>query len=623
MRKEKVSRAWVVMLSLACALAARGGDDIVIADFEGSDYGAWTAEGEAFGTGPAEGTLANQQKVSGFLGKGLVNTYLRGDNTQGRLTSPEFVIERKFINFLVGGGDRPGEAVVNLVVEGKVVKNATGRDEERLDWATWDVSGLAGKRARIQIVDHATGGWGHINVDQIVQSDVKKAEPAATVEVVTDRLYEETYRPQFHFTAKKGWLNDPNGMVFQDGAWHLFFQHNPLSNASANKTWGQAVSKDLVHWEQLGSAIEPDAMGDIWSGTAVIDHENTAGFGQGAMVCIYTAAGGQSAMSKGKPFTQCIAYSTDNGRTVTKWSGNPVLKQISPGNRDPKVFWHGPTKRWVMALWVEVNEGGKKVNTVQFFSSPDLKEWTYLSRIDGFFECPDLFELPVDGDANTTKWVMYAADGNYILGQFDGKKFTKEAGKFKGDYGANFYAAQTFNDAPEGRRVLIGWMVNGRYPGMPFTQQMTFPVELSLRTTGEGVRLFKWPVKEISSLVVEEKAGEIGGAIPELADVTLEFVPKEAGAAVTVDVPGALVMWKDGRLSVGSRATELKPVEGKVSLRVLVDRTSVEVFANGGAVTMSSCYVRRGTPAGAAGLRLDGTVEGLKIKVSALKSAWK
>jgi len=164
----------VIALVLVFSAKAGAADDVVIADFEGKDYGAWVAEGEAMGAGPARGTLANQQRVSGFMGQGLVNTYLKGDASKGRLTSPEFRVERRYVNFLIGGGNRPGEAEVQLLVEGKVVRSETGADDEKLDWATWDVAEFAGKMARVRIVDEATGGWGHVNVDQIVMSDERR-----------------------------------------------------------------------------------------------------------------------------------------------------------------------------------------------------------------------------------------------------------------------------------------------------------------------------------------------------------------------------------------------------------------------------------------------------------------
>jgi len=641
-------RAWVAVVLLVLlnsALMRAAEPDIVLADFEGTNYGAWKATGAAFGDAPARGTLANQQKVSGFSGQGLVNTYLKGDNSTGTLTSPEFKIERRYLNFLIGGGHRPGEAGLNLLLDGKTARSATGNDDEKLDWATWDVPEFKGRSARLEIVDKATGGWGHVNVDEITLSDTAKAEVQAPLVISTERLYDETYRPQFHFTARNNWLNDPNGLVFYKDEYHLFFQHNPSGINWGNMTWGHAVSTDLVHWAQIEHALLPDKLGTMFSGSAVIDWENTSGFQTGVekpLVCIYTAAGGTSPESKGAPFTQCIAYSNDRGRTFTKWSGNPALKNISADDRDPKVFWHAPTKRWVMALYVPVKDAEKKsadgkpvmVQTIQFHASPNLKEWTFLRQLDGFFECPDIFELPVDGDRRNTRWVIFGANGEYLIGRFDGTTFTKESGKHKGDYGKNFYAAQTYSDIPEsdGRRILIGWMNGGKYPGMPFNQQMAFPCELTLRSTPEGIRMFKWPVKEIETLGVLERGVIVGGGgygfepltlDDDLIDLSAEFEPA-AGGEITFTIRGHKFSWsaKDGKFTGLERSMPLVPVNGRVKFRLLVDRTSVEIFGNDGVAVMSSCLLSKG-PNRAETLSIAGRSSKLaSFRARELKSAW-
>jgi hypothetical protein len=457
---------------------AHGADDILIADFERDTYAPWTVTGEAFGPGPARGTLPGQMQVDGFGGKQLVNSFFNGDDTTGTLTSPEFRIERKYIAFLIGGGRSEETLALQLLVDGEVVRSATGPNDrpggsEVLAQESWDVSEFAGKAAVLRIVDDAKGGWGHINVDHIVQTDtkpkgflkdadreftasmrylhipIKNGAPKRVVTLLVDgqpavrndieladgkpdwwapmdvsawhgkqltlrvdklhedsaalrsieqsdtlkdaaNLYREPLRGQFHFSARRGWNNDPNGLVFYNGEYHLFFQHNPYGWAWGNMHWGHAVSKDLVHWEELGDKLLPDGMGPMFSGSAVVDWKNTSGFGQDGkppMVLFYTAAG--------NPTLQCLAHSTD-GRNFTKYSGNPVLAQITSGNRDPKVIWHEPSKQWVMVLYVELDG----VHTIHFFTSPNLKDWEFVSKTDGFFECPDFFELPVDGDAH-------------------------------------------------------------------------------------------------------------------------------------------------------------------------------------------------------------------------------
>ncbi len=614
------------------APVGRAADDILIADFEGETYGPWKTTGEAFGPGPARGTLPGQMHVDGYKGKGLVNSFYKGDRTTGTLISPEFTIERKYVAFLIGGGKDAERTCMNLLVGGKVVRTATGSNDkpggsETLAPESWDVTELAGKLAVIQIVDKATGGWGHINVDHIVQTDrkppglltdakreftvekrylnlpIKNGAPKRVVSVVEDGrtvvrndieladaepdwwapmdvsawkgktltlkvdrlredstalsaieqsdsikaaggLYKERLRGQFHFSPRRGWTNDPNGLVYFNGEYHLFFQHNPYGWGWGNMHWGHAVSKDLVHWTELPDALAPDELGPMFSGSAVVDWGNTSGFGkpgQPPLILLYTAAG--------NPTVQCLAHSLD-GRTFTKYSGNPIVKQITGGNRDPKVIWHVPTRKWVMTLYVEVN----KVHTIHFLTSPNLKDWTVTSKVDGFYECPDFFELPVDGDAAKSKWVLTGASSEYMVGTFDGKTFTPETAKLPGHRGKGFYAAQTFSDIPakDGRRIQIGWWQT-ETKGMPFNQSMTVPLELKLTATKEGPRLTWAPVKELESLrakthggvevtVQPDGANPLAGVKAELIDLRAEFEPGTA-SEVAFTVRGATVVY--------------------------------------------------------------------------------
>lgn len=692
--------------------------DVLIADFEGKDYGAWKVTGEAFGPGPARGTLPNQMPVSGYEGKGLVNSYYRGDDTTGTLTSPPFTIERKYINFLIGGGKYPGKACINLLVDGKIVRTATGPNDrpggtERLDWHSWDVGELQGKSAVIEIVDRQKGGWGHINIDHIVMSDRKKSLEPVRREIVVesrylhfpvnhnasmrtvrllvggvlvrefqielaegdvdlwaftevsafrgqrlaietqlpagsraldavcqgdaikdaDNLYREKYRPQFHFTPMRGWTNDPNGLVYYQGEYHLFFQHNPFGTKWGNMTWGHAVSPDLVHWTELGDAIHPDRRGTIFSGSAVVDHHNTAGFQTGdekPIVCIFTSAGGTSAWSKDQPFTQSLAYSNDRGRSWTVYAGNPVLKHVVGSNRDPKVIWHEPTHRWIMALYLDKNDFG-------LFASPNLKEWVQLQTITmpDCAECPDFFPMPVDGDAKNVKWVFTAANGRYFVGDFDGKKFAPQSGPHEANWGGWYYAVQTYSDIPrsDGRRIQIAWMNGGSYPGMSFNQQMNFPCEMTLRSLPEGLRICRNPVREIESLRVKThawgetavKPGEnpLASVKAELLDIEAEIAPGQA-AEVGFDLRGQRLVYsaKHRTLSFLGKSAPLAPIEGRVRLRILVDRTSVEVYANDGRVPMSFRWLPEPADRRLGWFVSGGTAKLCSLRVHELKSAW-
>jgi sucrose-6-phosphate hydrolase SacC (GH32 family) len=447
-----------------------------------------------------------------------------------------------------------------------------------------------------------------------------------------DTLYHEKYRPQFHFTPQKGWTNDPNGLVFYRGEYHLFFQHNPFGTRWGNMTWGHAISRDLVHWKQLANAIEPDARGTIFSGSAVVDADNTAGLQSGeekTLVAIYTAAGGTSPESKGQPFTQCLAYSNDRGRTWIKYSGNPVVPHMVGENRDPKVVWHEPTKHWIMALFLDGN-------TYRFLASPNLKNWTILPDITvpGAAECPDFFEMAVENETSSTKWVWTGANDHYLIGAFDGRRFIPEVMTQPGHYGQNYYAVQTYSGLANARRVQVGWMSGGEYPDMPFNQQMSFPYELKLRRFGLLLKLCALPVREVESLYdterswndVEVKPGDNPLAVfsGDLWDVDAEIAPGSAmsfgfrigGRSVTYHV-------KEKRLSNGDATADMLPADGRVRIRVLADRTSLEVFGNNGEVVIPCCFLPDDTDQTLEVFVEGGVARVASMSVHKLKSIWR
>lgn len=649
-RCRAVVVAFVILLanqaSLSHAVAeVTERDDVLIADFEQADYGEWQVTGEAFGPGPAQGTLPNQMEVTGYEGQGLVSSYFHGDGATGTLTSPSFAIERRHLNFLIGGGGFADETRVDLIVDEKIVRTATGTNtepggSEHLTPVHWDVADLAGQQATIQVVDRRTGGWGHINLDHVVASDRAAGVPAeklsAGPELQTfasylDVDYDQSHRPQFHFTSRKNWLNDPNGLVYYDGEYHLYFQHNPLDVNWGHMTWGHAVSRDLVHWQQLPHAILPYGGGTIFSGTAAVDENNTLGVAPGdakTLVAAFTFAR--------EPFGQSLAYSVDRGRTFTLWNdGAPVIPNqgYDVGERDPKLFWHEPSQRWVIVLWVKQGTPGR----VLFFNSTDLVHWHEVSRFDRdwTFECMDFVELPVDGDEQRRKWLLYDASFDYELGDFDGKTFTADGNVGRGDYGRNYYAAQTFNNSPDGRAVIIGWMRGGdeapflRHQ-MPFNLQMSFPATLELRTTGKGIQLFRWPVAEISRLYtkslelgpvgLDEAQQKLAGFKAELLDVSLEFAAT-AGATLDVTLRGQPLRFRDGELLLGESRIPAPPIDGKVAVRVLVDRTSIEIFVNYGAAVATE-YAEFEPEAQSVELASDGIVHLRSLTVHALKSIW-
>ena len=706
------------------AASEAAADDLIIADFEGDQYAPWTVSGEAFGSAPAKGPLPGQMNVEGFRGKGLVNSFNKGDDSTGTLTSPDFRIERKYLAFLIGGGMNGEKLALQLLVDGKVVRSATGANDrpggsEALAQGSWDVAEFAGRTGVMRIIDDAKGGWGHLNVDHILQTDEKPKGPAPLIsnverslkatarylhlpirngapkrlvtllvdgkvvvrndieladgppdwwapmevrewqgkaitlrvdklpedstalssvvpsDVIKDAegLYREPLRGQFHFSPMRGWNNDPNGCVYYHGEYHLFFQHNPYGWGWGNMHWGHAVSKDLVHWEELGDKLLPDEMGPMFSGSAVVDWKNTSGFGkdgQPPLVLFYTAAG--------NPTVQGMAYSND-GRTFTKYAGNPIVKQITGGNRDPKVIWHEPTKRWVMVLYVGL-EGGR--HTVHFFTSPNLRDWTLASLTEGIsgtpflYECPDFFELPVDGDAGVKKWVLLGADSRYAVGTFDGIRFTAEQSNLPGHRGRGFYAPQTFSDLPEkdGRRIQIGWFQT-ETKGMPFNQSMTIPLELKLTITDDGPRMTFTPVKELEALRTKTHRPDVkslkpGDANPfegiraELVEVRVEFEPGDA-KEVVFNIRDIMVEYDVTKqeISVAGHRAAAPLRGGKQRLVIYCDRTGAEVFASDGL-----CYVPMPFNTKPENKRLyfetrGGTARVNSIEVHELRSAWK
>ena len=388
--------------------------------------------------------------------------------------------------------------------------------------------------------------------------------------------------------------------------------------------WKQDISA-CRRWEELPDALHPDELGTIFSGSAVIDYDNTAGFNkknEPALVAAYT-------VDNPEKQRQCIAYSLDKGRTFTKYEGNPVIdskaKWNSKDTRDPKVFWYAPGKHWVMVL----NErDGHSI-----YNSADLKNWEYKSHVTGFWECPELFELPVDGDKNHTKWVMYGASGTYMLGSFDGQTFTPEAGKYY-YYTGSMYAAQTYSNIPasDGRRIQIGW---GRisHDGMPFNGMMLLPNELTLRTTSKGVRLFSVPVRETEQLF--QPVGNWTSLSSDAANQRLQaFSGKDClRIRTTIKLSHAtsagLNLYGQPLVDYDMNSNLINGVfyspDDRTSIEltadIYIDRTSIEVFIDGGAYSYS--MKRSPREGNREGLHFWGNnIEVKNLEVFSVKSIW-
>ena len=436
----------------------------------------------------------------------------------------------------------------------------------------------------------------------------------------------EKFRPTYHFSPLYGWMNDPNGMVYRDGEYHLFYQHNPYGSKWGNMHWGHAISKDLINWEHRPDAITPDALGTIFSGSAVVDTDNTAGFGAGAIVAIYTQNSDRQ--------VQSIAYSTDNGRSFTKYENNPVLTSDARDFRDPKVFWHKETQRWIMLLAV-----GQEM---QIFSSSNLKDWAFESSFGegqgahgGVWECPDLFELPVDG-TNEKKWVLLCnlnpggpfggSATQYFVGTFNGKEFVNESpSKTKWmDWGKDHYATVTWSDAPDNRRIAIAWMSNWQYandvPTSQYRSPNSVPRDLSLFTVDGETYLQSAPSPELLKLrdiskkrsfkvngtrtIKDMIAGNEGAYEIELtienqhADVIGFRLYNDKGEEVDMqydmkEKKFSMDRRKSGEVGFNENFpmltwTTIESGKDELKLRLFVDKSSVEAFGDGGRFVMTN-----------------------------------
>ncbi len=559
----------------------------------------------------------------------------------------QIIAEKRYLNLPVKNGAPMRR--MSLWIEGKAVREF---DIELADkapdwWAFLDLTPFKGKTVSMKVNDLPENSSG---LGLIEQCDELKG---------AGDLYREPLRPAFHFSSRRGWNNDPNGLVFYKGEYHLFYQHNPYGWNWGNMHWGHAVSSDLVHWKELPVALYPDQHGTMFSGSAVVDWNNTTGFQTGKekpLVCMFTAAG--------KPFTQGLAFSNDRGRTWTKYQDNPVLAHIVAENRDPKVIWYAPQNKWVMALYLDKND-------YALFSSPDLKHWSRLCNVSipGTTECPEFFEIVVTGEQGARRWIFYGGNGRYLVGKFDGTTFTPESGPHTLNYGDCFYASHTYNDIPkkDGRRILIPWGQMAT-PGMPFNQMMGLPVELTLHKTDEGLRLCANPVRELQrlrrtrhslkpqplspranpqasgvspALFPGSRAGKSGGLTPEphalnpggnplagftgeLIELVIEMEPGQA-SQITLNCRGIPITYdvQKQELSCKQKQGRLLPENGRIRLHVFVDRTSIDIFGNDGRVYMPmGVIVPRGNKTLA--LTAEGGIATIRaLKVYELESAWK
>ncbi|MDO6602854.1 glycoside hydrolase family 32 protein [Arenibacter palladensis] len=637
----------------------------LISDFETEELVGWNSTGDL--SLQSYKTELLPKNVEGFVGAGVLNTGHDHPEKMGTLTSPEFIINKKYINFLITGNrgyNAERDCNVRIVIDGEVVKFAPPTRFPLVEWGAIDLSEFEGKTAHFEVFDKSRKHF--IIIDQISQSDelalgveelsfkvskkyllfpvskggaqyrfrlekegdlseqfvveMKDGEPdywafkdlsnfqGKEIKLRTysptsvkgldkiylsnevpdeDKFYKEKERPQFHFTSKTGWINDPNGLVYNKGVWHLMYQHNPYGVIGSLKHWGHAVSTNLVDWTENPSSLVPDDLGSNHSGGAVVDFNNSAGLQTGddkTLVAFWTSAGHFSTPSS--RFTQSISYSTDNGKTWRKYAGNPIIDFIAGRNRDPNVLWHEEAKIWVMSLYIDDNE-------YAIFNSNNLTDWILTDRIImPAAECPDIFQLNLDGNSNNRKWIFWGGNGNYVVGDFDGKTFDIEGEAHKTHFG-DYYAAMTYSNAPDNRIVQTAWLRKWPFPNTNFRMQMSISNDITLRTSPDGNPvLYSYPVKELESLRTDSFVQKnisltqtpfIPDFKAELMDLNVIAEVKKNGV-LKMKVRGEEIVYNrnENTISYKKEKIELLTDSDTQEFRILVDRASVEIFCNGG-----------------------------------------
>ncbi len=579
---------------------------------------------------------------------GTLEVYpLSASNTLVKIIDPE-----KYL--LLPVQESMPDSKIDILIDGQIVKTVNVRlaDSKQDYTVPLDLSAYKGK--------------GPVILNVISESDRTHSRNASdfscwknlTMSDTFDVTNREKYRPAYHHTPDYGWMNDPNGMFYKDGVWHLYYQYNPYGSKWQNMTWGHSTSTDLVNWKAEPIAIEANGLGSVFSGNCVVDKENTAGFGKDAVIAMYTSAGASQ--------VQSLAHSDDNGKTFHFYNGSPVIPNSTEA-RDPNMFWHEPTQKWVLVLAHALEK------EMQIYTSSDLKHWTLESAFgkgygsqDGVWECPDLFELPVAG-TDEKKWVlvcninpgspMGGSGTQYFVGDFDGTTFTcddgPEVSKWM-DYGKDHYATVSWSNAPEGRRTVIGWMSNWQYanevPTMQFRSANTLPREMGLfKDPDGGIYLSSTPspeLKEMRGAKKIYKGGSISSkgkefAIPELCEIivdydatncsTLEFtLCNEAGEEFVMGIDSkrkefvmdrtksGLTDFSADFASVTKAPMHRESAKGK--LRIYVDKCSVEAFDSEGRFVMTDLVFPTQPYTKLKISARDGKAKAEKIEVYTLKA---
>jgi fructan beta-fructosidase len=437
-------------------------------------------------------------------------------------------------------------------------------------------------------------------------------------EVAETFHYHGEYRPQVHYTPMQGHIGDATGLIYYKGEYHLFYMYDPWSmKRKEHKNWGHAISTDCLHWQELPPILDTLIDHRPGSGCGVVDWNNSSGLRRGTektLLVYYTD------YEQGT----CLAYSVDKGRSWIRHRLNPILEGVED-IRDPYVFWYKPANAWRMIRYEK--------RGFAFYASPDLLHWRFLSRSDGFYECPDICQLAVDGDPNHTKWVLIDGDGSYLIGDFDGSGFQAETEKLRVNHG-RLYATQSWKHTFEGDGPVIQLAFVGyvREPRLTWIGQMSFPCELTLRATRAGIRLFRYPIDGIKNLYAGQHRWQDLALSPEVnllegiegdvldihAEIELsgaqQFGFEMRGERIVYDVQGESLSWHD--------AAPLSPVENRIRLRILLDRSSIEIFGNDGQVSITNLFFPDGSERRLRLFTEGGEIRVISLEVNHLESIW-
>ena len=625
-------------------------NDVVYEDFEGVNWGKWSAAGTAFGLAPARGQLPNQGPLTGFQGSGLASSFVGGDASRGRLVSLPFTLKRPYISFLISGGNFPGKVCINLIIDGKTAYSATGAESERMLWHSWQLFPVLGRTAHLEILDDQEAKWGHINIDQIRFTEHPLVPPyfndaitrgMTSTALAVERAEADPARPGFHFTAPANWMNDPNGPIYHERYYHIYYQYNPFGDKWGHMHWGHARSRDLVNWKQMPIALWPSTeLGEehVFSGCTTTNS-------LGTVVALYTSI--QRGRSASDHAEQWMAVGDGDGNTFVKHTNNPVLAESihTAGKvydwRDPFVFRDHGVVYLVCGGNLNQAKGGKAVVTLYEATQGDLTQWKYRGVLFQHpdpaiknIECPNFFKL---GD----RWVLLLSPHGkvqYFTGTFDAAagKFTPSQQGLM-DHSEDYYAPNGMED-PSSRRILWGW-VRGFPEDKGWNGCLTLPRLLSLSPEGHILQApapelskLRGPQLTLSSAEIRDTTNYVEGFQSDSFEINLELElldATSAGLQLRCSADGTksvLLAVGRGELSVGDQRVQLPADPGtnpKVTqLRVFADRSVFEVYANGGRTCVTRVLSPGVADRGLALFAAGGAMKVRSLDVWPLRSIW-